>query len=123
MTHKTRAVTARLLVGGLLLGLPLFTGCGGGGGDQTNQIIKGASITKQAKVVADTGTFFVSTQPRTIYFLQDADGHNYFPSTLDPAFQKDSLHVQFTATVDGSTVGMTDGPTGIQITITSIRAL
>lgn len=125
MTHKTRAVAARLFLGGLLLGSPLLAGCGGGGGSSSpaDQFAKGASITKQAHVVAETAVFFGSTQPRTIYLLRDTDGQLYSPTTLDPAFQKDGLNVQFSATVIDNGVGVVDGTGGVYITITSIHAV
>lgn len=124
MTHKTRAVAARLFLGGLLLGVPLIAGCGGGGSSsQTNQFAKGASITKQAHVVAETTTLYGNTQPSTFYLLKDADGQIYSPTTLAPAFQKDGLNVQFDATVIDDGVGVVDGTGGVYITITSIHAL
>lgn len=123
MTRKTRAVTARLFLGAFLLGSPLLAGCGGGGSSgQIDQFAPGASITKQAHVISETGTF-LGPEVRTIYFLRDADGHNYFPTTLDAAFLKDGLSVQFSATVISNSEGATDGPTGINITLTSIHAL
>lgn len=125
MTHKTRAVAARLFLGGLLLGVPLVAGCGGGGrGNQIDQFAHGASITKEAHVVAETTIFYGSTQPRTIYLLRDADGQVYSPtSTLDPAFQQDGLNVQFSATVIDTGVEVADGTGGVYITITSIHVL
>ena len=44
------------------------------------------------------------------------------PPTLDPAFQKDGLNVQFSATVIDNGVGGADGTGGgVYITITSIH--
>ena len=122
MRHKTRAVAARLFLGAFLLSSPLLAGCGGGSSSQANQIIKGASITKEAKVVASTGTGMVAANGiTTTYLLQDGDGLYYAPNTLDPALQKDGLKVQFTAIVVDPVVPA-DG-FGIPITITSIHAL
>jgi len=125
VTHKTRAVAARLFLGGFLIGSPLLAGCGGGGSSsQTDHFAEGASITKQAHVVAETAVFPGSTQPRTIYLLRDASGQTYSPlSDLGPAFQKDGLNVQFSATVVDNGVGVVDGTGGVYITITSIHAL
>jgi len=49
-------------------------------------------------------------------------GQIYSPTTLDPAFQKDGLNVQFSATVIDNGVGGADGTGGgVYITITSIH--
>lgn len=124
MTHKTRAVTARVFIGGLLMSTFWLTGCGGSSSQssQSNQIVKGASITTQAKVQVTTGTGLVAGEVYTYTSLKGEDGQIYWPTTLDPAFQKDGLHVQFTGTVV-STVPPADGAAGIYITLNRIHAL
>jgi len=99
-----------------------LTGCGGGSSSQSNQIVKGASITKQAKVVISPGPGLVRGETYTYVSLQSEDGQTYVPLTLDAAFQKDGLRVQFTATVD-STEAPADGQAGIYVILTSIKAL
>ena len=50
-------------------------------------------------------------------------GQIYSSTTLDPAFQKDGLNVQFSATVIDNGAGGADGAGGVYITITSIHVL
>ena len=120
-----RAVIAWLSVGGFLASSLCLTGCGGASSNQSSQsdqIVKGASITKQAKVTVATGPGLVPGEVYTYISLKGEDGQTYWPVTLDAAFQKDGLRVQFTATVD-STEPPADGPAGIYVTLTSIKTL